>query len=205
MTEKNDIIFNEIIRECELKGLKNIMGFLQHWNKEIIAQFYATIYFGYMGTERAMFWMTEEDRWHIIFSNFLAFFRLPNDPSLRKLHDEGILNSRDMEFMYPRSKRAFAGTVKPLYTYYAVLNRLFRKTLTPRNGNSSQITAFQRNLMVAMRPGVAPFCVGDFIWQEIKNCSENVQNLCGHSPYIIYIIRKVTNTKYPKDARHRLL
>jgi hypothetical protein len=95
-----------------------------------------------MGTERAMFWMTKGDRWYITFSNFLALFILPNDPSLRKLHDEGILNSRDMEFMYPRSKRAFAGTVKPFYTYYAVLNLLFRKTLTPRDGNSSHITAF---------------------------------------------------------------
>jgi hypothetical protein len=59
--------------------------------------------------------------------------------------------------------------------------------------------------MVAMRPGAAPFCVGVFIWQEIMNCSENAQNFCGHSPYIMYIIRKVTKTKYPKDARYRLL
>jgi hypothetical protein len=67
------------------------MSFLQHWNKEIIAQFYATIYFGYMGTERAMFWMTEEDRWHIIFSNFLAFSDFPMILVLENFMMKGFL------------------------------------------------------------------------------------------------------------------
>lgn len=72
--------------------------------------------------------------------------------------------------------------VKELYTYYAILNRLFRKTLTPRDGNSSDVTAFHKNLMVAMKPGEPPFDVGDFLWQEIKNSFENAQRLCSYSP-----------------------
>jgi hypothetical protein len=36
------------------------MGFKQHWNKELIAQFYGTVYFGYVlkedgQSDRAMF------------------------------------------------------------------------------------------------------------------------------------------------------
>ena len=78
-----------------------------------------------------------------------------------------------MHFMYPRNMRGSWGKVSGLYTYYAVLNRLFRKTLTPRDGNTSDVTLFQRNLMAAMRPGAPQFSVGDFIWQESKNLSEN--------------------------------
>jgi hypothetical protein len=97
------------------------------------------------------------------------------------------------------------GHVKDLYTYYSVLNRLFRKTLTPRDGNSSDITAYQRNLLVAMNPGEALFNVGDFLWQEIKNSSENPQRLCIYSPYISYVIKKVTQRAYASDTKHRPL
>ena len=145
------------------------MGGRHHWNKEIIVQFYATVFFGYAlnergESERAMYWMTEGEQKQITFSSFLAMFRLPNDASLRKLHDTGIVSTDEMRFMYPRSQRHLAGKTAPLYTFYSILNRLFRKTLTPRDGNPSNITAFQRNLMVAMRPGEPPFDVGDFIW-----------------------------------------
>jgi hypothetical protein len=44
MERKNNPIFDEVIQACEEKGIKVLMGFKQHWNKELIAQFYATIY-----------------------------------------------------------------------------------------------------------------------------------------------------------------
>jgi hypothetical protein len=40
-----------------------------------------------------------------------------------------------MKFMYPRDKQANAGFAAGLYSYYSVLNRMFRLTLTPRGGN----------------------------------------------------------------------
>jgi len=36
--------------------------------------------------------------------------------------------------MYPRDRVGNAGKVTGLYTYYSILNRLFRKTLTPGMG-----------------------------------------------------------------------
>ena len=59
--------------------------------------------------------------------------------------------------------------------------------------------------MAAMRPGAPQFSVGDFIWQEIKNLSENPQKICSYSPYIMYMIKKVTGTKFPSDVRHKPL
>ena len=70
-----------------------------------------------------------------------------------KLHDAGVIEPKEMHFMYPKNMRGSWGKVNGLYTYYGVLNRLFRKTLTPRDGNPSDVILFQRNLMAAMRPG----------------------------------------------------
>jgi hypothetical protein len=69
MERKNNPIFDEVIQACESKGIKALTGFKQHWNKELITQFYATVYFGYVlkadgRSEKVMFWMTEgEDHW----------------------------------------------------------------------------------------------------------------------------------------------
>ena len=150
--------------------------------------------------------MTEEQKYHIIFPDFVSLLRLDaTDIDLPKLHDEGVLEIKDMHFMYPRNMRGSWGTVLGLYTYYGVLNRLFRKTLTPRDGNNSDVTLFQRNLMAALRPGAPQFSVGDFIWREIKNISENHQKICSYCPYIMYMIWKVTGTKFPNDVKHKPL
>jgi len=47
--------------------------------------------------------------------------------------------------------------------------------------------------------------VGDFIWQEIKNISEIPQKICGYSPYIMYMIKKVTGTRFTNDVKHKPL
>ena len=101
-----------------------------------------------------------------------------------------MLEIKEMNFMYPKNMRGSWGKVKGLYTYYGVLNRLFRKTLTPRDGNTSDVTLFQRNLMAAMRPGAPQFSVGDFIWQEIKNLSKNPKKIYSYISYIMYMIKR---------------
>ena len=110
-----------------------------------------------------------------------------------------------MSFMYPKACRGDWGKVKNLYTFYSVLNRLLRKTITPRDGNPSDVTLYQRNLMAAMRPGEPEFSVGDFIWEEIKYISENPQKICSYSPYIMYMIKKVSGITFPSDVKHKPL
>ncbi|RLM73537.1 uncharacterized protein C2845_PM15G02300 [Panicum miliaceum] len=151
-----------------------------------------------------MFWMTERVRYHITFPAFVSLFRLgDNDINYPKLHDEGVLESKEMHFMYTQNCRRDWGKMKSLYTFYSILNQLFRKTLTPRDGNTSDVTLFQRDLMAAMRPGSPQFSVGDFIWQEIKNVSENPQKICSCSPYIMYMIKKTTGINFPSDVIHK--
>jgi hypothetical protein len=107
--------------------------------------------------------------------------------------------------MYPRGEHANYGRVKNLYTYYAALNRLLRVSITPIDGNPSEITKFQKNLMVASRSGAPEFSVGDFIWQEIKHLSEDPKKICSYSPYIMYMIEKVAKTEFLKNVTHKSL
>jgi hypothetical protein len=68
MARRNDPIL--VISNCERQRVKKLMGFQQDWNKEIIAQFYAIVHFGHIGTERAMTWMTNGQRYSITFPRF---------------------------------------------------------------------------------------------------------------------------------------
>jgi hypothetical protein len=100
-----------------------------------------------------------------------------------------------MKFMYPRDKQAIAGFAARLYSYYSVLNCMFRLTLTPRGGNPADISNFAKDLLVHMRPPGLPFSVSDFIWEEIKSISEGPQRLCGYAPYIMLILSRKRKTE----------
>ena len=120
MARKHDPIFDEIISTCEHQRVKDLTSFQYDWNKEIIAQFYGTVDFGYKDGKSAMVWMTNGRKLGITFSQFLVLFKiLPEDKDHPKLHDEGLLEPEAMRFMYPRNEQANWGNVKGLYTYYS--------------------------------------------------------------------------------------
>ena len=109
--------------------------------------------------------------------------------------------------MYPRDRVGNTGKVTVLYTYYSILNRLFRKTLTPRDENPSDISVHAKNLMSRMQPDPrgGDFSVGDFIWEEIKHISETPLKTCGYAPYIMRVILKVTRRNFGMDVKHEPL
>jgi hypothetical protein len=67
--------------------------------------------------------------------------------------------------MYPASKRGSIEITSDLLPFYAYLNRLFWRTMTPREGDSSNIPSYNWNLLVAMipHPHGFEFSVFDFI------------------------------------------
>jgi hypothetical protein len=142
MARKNDPIFNEVISNCERQRVKMLMGFRQDWNKEIIAQFYAIVH---VGTERAMTWMTNGQKYSITFHRFLRCFGImAGDKDLRKLYDEGELDKYALHFMYPRGELANFGRVKNLYTYYAALNRLLMVSITLEMETPLRLQSFRK-------------------------------------------------------------
>jgi hypothetical protein len=112
-----------------------------------------------------------------------------------------------MRFMYPGSKRGSVGTTSDLLPFYAYLNYLFQRKMTPREGDSSSIPSYNRNLLVAMTPcpHEFEFSVFDFIWGEIKAISESPPKSCRYTPYIMYMIERVMDQTFGYDKEYHPL
>ena len=131
MKRANDPLFQKIISVCESKHIKTLMGFQKDGNKEAIAEFFATVYFGYMDDERAIFWMTEGSYYRAKFTQFIRVLGLDRDDANRpNIHLQSVLPNEEIKFMYPKNKVGNAGKVTGMYTYYSILNRLLRKTIS---------------------------------------------------------------------------
>jgi hypothetical protein len=78
--------------------------------------------------------------------------------------------------------------------FYAYINRLFSRTLTPSLGDGTKILAYNKNILAAMAPHThrCEFSVFDFIWEEIKAILENPLKSCGYAPYLMHMIERVT-------------
>jgi hypothetical protein len=153
MEAKHDTIFDEVLAACRAKHLRDVMSFQKNWNNEVIAQFYATLYVEERGDTRKFHWMTEGRRYEITFEQFARLFGFEqNDANRIKIHFASRLDGSSMRFMYPGSKRGSVGTTSDLLPFYAYLNHLFRRTMTPREGDSSNILSYNHNILVAMSP-----------------------------------------------------
>jgi hypothetical protein len=92
MAEQQDPIFNQVITACESLHIKRIMEFHYDWNIEVIAQFYATLFFEEAGSVRAMYWMTEGEWYHITYDNFATRFLFgQTDKNRSQIHLHNLL------------------------------------------------------------------------------------------------------------------
>jgi hypothetical protein len=108
-----------------------------------------------------------EGRWYeIIYKQFARLFGFGReDVNHNNIHFAPHLDASKLRFMYPSNKRRSVGTTLDLLPFYAYLNHLFRRRMTPREGDSFNISSYNWNLLVAMapRPHRFDFCVFDFI------------------------------------------
>jgi hypothetical protein len=71
--------------------------------------------------------------------------------------------------MYLRGKQGNFDEITDMLLFYAYLNRLFRRTMTPREGDETKILIYNKNILPAMGPNANgfEFSIFDFIWEEI--------------------------------------
>jgi hypothetical protein len=107
-----------------------------------------------------------EGKWyHITFDEFATQFSYGQaDKDHFIIHIHNPLEGNEIKFMYAPGQEGNAGTINGLYTFYSVLNRLFRKTICPRDGDPTNISHYVKNLLASLRDGAAPFSVIDYIW-----------------------------------------
>jgi hypothetical protein len=157
---------------------------------------------------KKIYWMMEGRWYEITYEHFARLFEFGRgDANCPKIHMTLHIDASKLKFMYPKNKRGSVGTTTNLVPFYAHLNRLFRKTMTHRKGDSSNISSYNQNILVAMarQPHRFDFCVFDFIWEEIKAISESPLKSCVYAPYIIHVIERVTACTFGCDKEHHPL
>jgi len=198
-----DPIFNEIISACKAKHIYKIMAFQYDWNIEVIAQFYATCHFETHDDMRWVHWMTEGKWYKINYAEFAVMFGFGRADAERvRLHLSSPLPKEEMKCMYLPGRESEFGGPKGLIPFYAYLNKFFRKTLAPREGDAHNISSYGKNLLYALTPSEPEFSVFDYIWEEIKSISESPQKCCGFGAYLMFMIDQKTNKRFECDYKH---
>jgi hypothetical protein len=152
------------------------------------------MYFEKHGDTRKLYWMTEGQWYEVSYAQFariLGFGR--KDASYPRIHLALKLESRKIKFMYPRNKQWNFGETIDMLPFYEYLNQLFRRRVTPREGDGTKILAYNKNILTVMTPNanVFEFSIFYFIWEEIKAISENPLKSCGYAPYLMHMIERV--------------
>ena len=98
--------------------------------------------------------MTKGRYYKAKFTQFIRVLGLDRyDANRPKIHLQPVLPNEEMRFMYPRNEVGNAGKVTRMYTYYSIMNRLLRKTISQRGGNPSDISLHAKNLLARLRLG----------------------------------------------------
>jgi hypothetical protein len=120
--------FKDMIDMCEYHGLKNIMAFWYDWNSGIT-------------------WMTDGTKYSISIGQFASILGLgASITNPLNLHDGNVLRLSQMASKY-ETPDFNAPTTTNFKSEMVVLHRVIRNTLAPREGDSSMVPQFERNLL----------------------------------------------------------
>nr|AAV44188.1 putative polyprotein [Oryza sativa Japonica Group] len=204
MRKKNNEVFNQAMQVCHNKNLGDILALEYDWNEEVIAQFYATAFFGSTrkGTPYVK-WMTEGVRHKISIAQFAEILGLEDEDLNRpNIHSEAPLPLIKTKFMYTKNApRTCMGPTHGLHPNYKVLYSIFRWSLLPKVGDATALPSKHAHLLSRMRYNQPPFSV-KLIWYEIANTILEPKRGCIYAPFIMKMIESVTGVFYIKDGRH---
>jgi hypothetical protein len=154
---------------CQFMGISYLMGLRSDYSQEVVEQFYATLYVD--RDENTMHFTLGAKRFSITLSEFALIFKLRDATTanqfsndLVRLHSRYEVEVTKMRFIYDRAYgNIHYGHTSGLTPYYKMLNLLFRYTLTPRGGESDNISHRARNLLYQMAPGQPKFNACHFL------------------------------------------
>jgi hypothetical protein len=82
------------------------------------------------------------------------------------------------------------------------MNSFFHATIDAKDGDTTTLCYFACNLLAHTMPGGRPFCIMDFIWNELRRTMNDPKKFLPSAPYIMYMIERVTMITFPKDYKH---
>jgi hypothetical protein len=208
MKNKHDPIFDGVIAACQAKHLRDILAFKKDCDNEVIAQFYATVCLEQHRDTRKLHWMIESQWYEVSYFHFARLFGFGRkDASRPRIHLALKVEARKIKFIYPRNKQGNFGETMNMLPFYVYLNRLFRRTMTHRKGDETNILAYNKNILVVMTPNANEFefFIFDFIWKEINAISKKPLKSCEYASYLMHMIERVTARTFFCENEHHLL
>jgi hypothetical protein len=179
----NKTVSNSVIEKCKEPGIYDLMGFRYNWNKEILAQFHCSYY--YNPHDNIITWTTQGNKCTIDYMTFSRLLGLGSkDEQRTPVHNENKYKPRELN------------------PYYYYLNQFFRATFDPKVGDATALRYYAPNLLNKMAPDEEGFCLFDFIWNELRRAMNDPMKHLPYAPYLMYMIERVTNVRYPKNVVH---
>jgi hypothetical protein len=200
----NDPFFNQAIAKCKEFGLYDIMGFRYDWNEEVLAQFHSSLY--YDARKIAFFWTTEGVKYGVDYMTFSRLLGLGSEDEKRDpIHVEHQLKPNQLPALFYNPILAEVGNASTLQPFYYMMNKFFRATIDAKDGDATALRYFACNLLARVMPGRRPFSIMDFIWNELRRTMNDPQKFLPSTPYLMYMIERVTKVTFPKDCKHAAL
>ena len=85
------------------------------------------------------------------------------------------------------------------------MNQFFRATIDAKDGDSAALRYYAVNLLARVLPSGKPFCIMDFIWNELRKTMIEAKKSLAVAPYIMYMIERVKKVTFPKIIKHEPL
>jgi hypothetical protein len=145
--------------------------------------------------------MTEDEIYSVSLIRFTAILGIKDHTHYpKKLHVDHVMELNWMHFMYEKDEYKLS-KLEGFKPFFLVLHRILQNTLSPREGDSSSVPQYERNILHAISEE-GRFNVLDFIFQEIWNVVVSNNRSCAYAPYIMKMIEKVSKKTFVKNIEH---
>ena len=186
----------------ERHNFKNLMTMQYPWNNEVIAQFYATVWYerSTVDSYGIMHFSIQGQPYYVSYARFGQILGFEFDDI-----DKPRLNCnphRDIDISFAYNEDATADdfyTVNNMRKVYRYFNLLVRQTLVPKIGGASVILSSMGPFLKAFQEGnEEDFSAFGFIYRQIQLTSWDPKKSCTHAPYIMKMIEVVTQKEFIK-------
>ena len=168
------------------------------WNTKILTQFLSSLY--YDAHRVTFYWLLREKS--MALTTWLFWDSLDLDQKIRnvtqlmlsrcfeviKCHScSSILcwQMREMQALFSHATMAWIG--------------FFRNTIDAKKGDGTALHHYAVNLLARTMPGGRPFCIMDYMWNELRRVMVDPDKHLPYAPYIMYMIERVTKFAFPKS------
>ena len=190
----------------ERRNFKNLMTMQYPWSNEVIAQFFATVWYEKATADHYgyMHFSIEGQPYYVSYARFGKILGFEFDDIDKHRLNCNPHHDIDLSFAYNEDATAddfyTANNMRKVYRYF---NLLVRQTLVPKIGGASVILSSMGPFLKAFQEGnEEDFSAFGFIYRQIQLTSWDPKKSCTHAPYIMKMIEVVTQKEFIKEVSH---